>query len=311
MKKIYIPFALIPALSLCGCSTPAIEASEESSSIVEEEDENVAHVIVLLGQSNMEGNSHCSCLKNKVSTEKYEEYETGYEDIQISYTVPWNSKQNSDGLFIDVKLGQGSYDDRFGPEIGMAEYFHANQRKNVFFVKYSWGGTKLDGDWRSPSSGKDAGKLYKGAVKYVLEAMVLLENMDYYPIIDAICWMQGESDVDGAYFTEYNSNYYQLEKNFIADLRNDFLYYGNPAGIAFIDAGISTCPYWKFSAELNADKERISKEDPLNEYFSTSNLEYRFEPTPGADDAHYDSLASIELGRRFAILSDKYITRKN
>ena len=310
MKKFYIPFLLLSSigLSCCGGKSPA--SSEGPSSSAEEED-NVAHVIVLLGQSNMEGNSHSSCLKNKISEDKYQEYETGYDDVLMSWIVPWNPTQNSDGFFESVKLGQGAYDDRFGPEIGMAEYFHNNGRKNVFFVKYVWGGTKLDGDWRSPSSGRDAGKLSKGAVKYVLEAMSLLENMDYYPVIDAICWMQGESDVDGAYFTEYNSNYYQLEKWFISDLREDFMYYGHPSGIAFIDAGISTCPYWKFSAQLNADKQRIADEDPLGEYFSTSDLEYRYEPTPGADDAHYDSLASIELGRRFAIKADKYIQRKN
>ena len=93
------------------------------------------------------------------------------------------------------------------------------------------------------------------------------------------------------------------------DLRNDLQYYGNPEGIGFVDAGISSCSFWKYHQELNADKERLSQESDLNVYFSTYDLEYKNEPSYGADDAHYDSVSEIILGNRFGEYVAKFLDR--
>lgn len=306
MKLSYKIFLFVSLCSLCSC---AKKSENKEQVIPTDEDDGIARVVLLFGQSNMEGESYRIHLENRVSKAKFFEYQNGYEDIQISYHVPWNPAQQSKNHFVRVALGQGGQEDRFGPEIGLAEYLHERNRKNVFFVKYSYGGTRLATQWKSPSSGKE-GELYKGAVEYTLNAMSVLENLGYFPIIDAICWMQGESDCDQATYSSYDPIYYDLEKNFIKDLRKDLAYYGNLNGIGFVDAGISTCPYWKFSAELNADKQRISEEDDLNYYFSTSDLEWHNEPSMGADDAHYDSTSEITLGHRFGEYVDKLIKRE-
>lgn len=212
-------------LSLCAC----------------EKNENTARVAVLLGQSNMEGTSYNIFLREKgVTEEKYGEYKAGYENIKISYLAPRNSSQSSQNNFIPVALGQGGQKNSFGPEVGIAEYLSERKYKSVFLVKYSYAGTSLYENWRSPSSGGQTGELYKGAVDYVLNAIKVLENTGYTPVIDAICWMQGESDADKSQYIA--DSYYELQDNFIKDLRKDFAGYANGNGIGFIDAGISDCP---------------------------------------------------------------------
>ena len=285
-------------------------ASNDSSSAIENDGiDNKAQVIVLMGQSNMEGESYRIHLEKHISKNKFLEYQNGYKDVPISYHIPWNPAQQSRGHFLPTALGQGGQDDRFGPEVGIAEYIHNKGYENVYLVKYAYGGTTLRKNWRSPSSGGQVGELYSGAVEYILKAMTVLENMNLYPEIQAICWMQGESDSDGANLNAYDGKYYELEKNFIADLRNDLAYYGNPLGIGFVDAGISSCSYWRFHQELNADKERISQEDELNVYFPTYDLEYKNEPSYGADDAHYDSVSEIILGNRFGEYLEQFLNR--
>ena len=307
--------------TLCSCEvdiSSGLNSTDEGSSSINNESEQVsmneddfvidnkAKVVLLFGQSNMEGTSYRIHLEKHISKNKFLEYQNGYKDVLISYHIPWNPAQQSRGHFLPVALGQGGQDDRFGPEVGMAEYLHENNYENVYFVKYAWGGTNLRSNWRSPSSGGQVGELYSGAVEYVLNAMIKLEEMGLYPEIQAICWMQGESDSD---LNKYDGSYYELQKNFMKDLRNDLQYYGNPEGIGFVDAGISSCSFWKYHQELNADKERLSQESDLNVYFSTYDLEYKNEPSYGADDAHYDSVSEIILGNRFGEYVAKFLDR--
>lgn len=276
------------------------------------EDDKVAKVVVLLGQSNMEGESYKTLMRDKgVSKTKYEEYLRGYPNVQISYCVPWNPAQSSRNCFIPTTIGLGGQDNRFGPEVGIAEYLSNEGYESVFLVKYSYGGTKLSTNWRSPSSGGKTGELYTGAVQYVLNAMSVLEEMGYYPVIEAICWMQGESDSDSS--EENANNYYDLQKNFIADLRKDLAYYGNSNGIGFVDAGISDCSLWKYHEIINDAKYRISQEDDLVSYFSTidNKLEYMSEPSYGADIAHFDCMSEIKLGYLFGENLQRYLDRDN
>lgn len=303
-------------LCMCACNTTP-ESSNDTTNPPDETEDNIvaeqkiARVVVMFGQSNMEGCSYKRLLLDKgVSKTKYEEYLAGYSNVKISYVVPWNPAQSSRNSFIPTALGMGGQDDRFGPEVGIAEYLTDKGYQSVFLVKYSFGGTSLHNNWRSPSSGGATGALYTGAVEYVLNAMKVLENMDYYPVIDAICWMQGESDADGTLKDDtIPKSYFDLQKNFMADLRDAFAYYGNVNGIGFVDAGISACPYWKYRDIVNGAKYTISQLDDLNSYFATDKLEYKSEPSYGADDAHYDCLSEIELGHLFGQHLTKYLDR--
>lgn len=267
---------------------------------------NEVQVIVLLGQSNAEGHSHHQYLEKTVGAEKAQEYTQGYDNVQISFANTINAN-TSNGQFVPVKLGQGYQTDRFGPEVGMAEIISQyDPEKPVYIIKFAYGGTTLNNEWRSPSSG-NTGRLYTAAVEYVIQQCQALENMDLYPIIKAICWMQGESDASGHGYVNYKT----LEDNFKKDLREDLAYY-KPVDteIGFVDAGISECVAWTQYQKVNGDKLALSMEDEYHDYIDTiaAGLKFNAEPVGAPDIYHYDSKSMVQLGHLFAqVLLEKYL----
>jgi len=296
MKKL-VPFALLAVLSASACSSSNRASSTPESSSSIDPLANKAQVVVMLGQSNMEGHTHSQYLLDTMGQEKMKEYVDGYDNVQISYACTV-SQNTSNGTFVPVKLGQGTSATQFGPEVGMGETLsRADLKYPVFFVKFAQGATSLHSAWRSPSSGMN-GSLYGLAIEYVSKAMTTLEDMGYYPEIKAICWMQGEDDSTSAYYNDY----LDLERAFVSDLRKEFAYYGDPKGIGFVDAAISDSPAWTHRVEINQAKEALSKEDDKNVYLDTisAGLKYNAEPPGSPDVYHYDSSSMIKLGNLFA-----------
>ncbi len=283
-------------LSLCSCS-PSQKPEEKKTEDPPKVYSNEVQVVLLLGQSNAEGHTHSTYLTKTVGAEKVTEYATGYDNVKISYACTISSN-TSNGQFTSVKLGQGYQTDRFGPEVGIAEKISAlDPAKQVYIIKYAYGGTTLSSNWKSPSS-KVTGGLYTGAVEYILAQCKKLEEQDLYPIIKAICWMQGESDASGV---SYNS-YEELERNFVADLRSDLAYYGPvDAQIGFIDAGISDCTAWTEYKVINNAKKHLAETGESHIYLDTieANLRYNGEPAGAPDIYHYDSSSMIKLGNMF------------
>lgn len=282
--------ALVAICSGCNNMNENIETQKEYS--------NEVQVIVLLGQSNAEGHTWSKYLSKTMGEEKNKEYINGYDNVNISYacTIADNT---SNGEFTPVKLGQGHSVNQFGPEIGIAEQLSKiDPKKKVYVIKYAYGGTSLTTQWRSPSS-KNTGSLYTNAVNYVLEQCKKLEQMDLYPEIKAICWMQGEDDSSGNNFNSYE----ELERNFVNDLRKDLAYY-KPANseIGFVDGGISDCPAWTQQKVINEAKKKLSQENQSHIFIDTiaHGLKYNGEPAGMPDIYHYDSSSMIELGRLFA-----------
>lgn len=293
MYKILLTLCL---LCLVGCSQP-VDKPEKEDPVVEEEISNKIQVVLMFGQSNMEGHTHSRYLLNTVGTEKSKEYVDGYDDVKISYACTI-SQNTSNYQFVPVKCGQGTSLNQFGPEVGMAEKINAlNLKEKVYFIKFAQGATSLYNSWRSPSS-KMTGSLYSFAIEYVNKQLKALEDMGYYPEVKAICWMQGEDDSNSNSYTEY----YNYEKAFINDLRKEFLYYSDPEGIGFISAGISDCPAWREYKEINKSKLKLSNESAFNIYIDTiaADLKYGGEPVGAPDIYHYDSSSMIKLGHLFA-----------
>lgn len=301
MNRLFITISLASSLLLSACNSnnaPIDDTTSSSSEI-----DNTAQVVVLLGQSNMEGHTWSNYL-TKTMPDKAKEFADGYEDVKISFHN--SGDYTSLNQFVPVKLGQGLNINRFGPEVGIAESVHNADKKNVFLVKYAIGATSLSGHWISPSSKKGGGSLYNSAVSYVLECMDKLEDMGYYPEIKAICWMQGEDDSNGS---QYN-NYYTYTKNFIKDLREDWKLYMDLDGIGFLDAGIAAIDTWKEHEIINNAKKQNALEDDLSDYIDTNaaGLKTNFEPVGAVDIYHYDSDSMIKLGRLFAnVLLEKYL----
>lgn len=255
-----------------------------------------ARVIILIGQSNATGCSLTSYLKEGVTPEKYAEFEAGYDNVLINFCLD-NDSYSSHGAFVPTDLSCGAGDGYFGPEVGMAELLSdAFPDEKVFILKFSMSGYSLNYHWLydySPSWIYESFKLFASTY------LAYLESKGYSPSVDAICWMQGESDT-----TDYKaSKYYRNTSVLVDSLRADLSAYAPDGGIYFIDAGISSSPYCEPAyPAINEAKKRYAETSNINIYFPTieAGLTTLYEPEGTPDLAHYDALSELELGRMFA-----------
>lgn len=254
-------------------------------------------VILLGGQSNASGCSRDDYLQKNVSADKYEEYKNGYENVYINYL---SGERSSDG-FVKCSTLQGEPEGCFGPELGLAEWLSENYPDRTFFiVKCAWGGTNLFEQWLSPSSQGKTGKLYKQFVEFVRSSVEYLESKNYDVEIEAMCWMQGESD---SFSTENATDYETHLDNFIKDIRKEFKSFASDDGIAFVDAYIADNPtYWVYCDLVNESKRMVAEKSEMNVVIDTVSEELTCseEPADAPDLAHYDSLSELKLGYLFA-----------
>lgn len=257
-----------------------------------------ATVILLGGQSNASGCSRDEYLKKNVTPEEYAEYEAGYDNVYINYYV---SGSNISEEFVKCGARQGEKGGYFGPELGIADKLNELYPDRTFFIiKCAWGGTNLHEQWLSPSSIGKTGNLYKTFVTYVNTSLEYLESKNYDIEIEAMCWMQGESD---SVRLKDAKDYSHHLKNFIRDIRNEYEEYASDDGIAFIDAYIAdNHAYWTYCDELNESKRRVASSSKLNAIVDTisAGLTVTGEPEDSPDLAHYDSLSELKLGHLFA-----------
>ena len=255
-----------------------------------------AKVIILIGQSNATGCSLTSYLRDGVGEEKYAEFAAGYDNVLINFCLD-NATYSSNGAFVPVDLSCAAGEGYFGPELGMAERLSvAFPDEQIFILKFSMSGYSLNYHWLydyTPSY------IYDSFRSFALTYLDYLATKGYDVSLDAICWMQGESDT-----TEYKAGkYYSNTVALVDNLRTDLAPYAPAGGIYFIDAGISSSPYCEPSyPEVNAAKQRYADTSPLNLYFSTidQGLTTLHEPIENPDLGHYDALSELQLGRLFA-----------
>ena len=256
-----------------------------------------ASVILLGGQSNASGCSLDSYLKKNVSSERYAQYENGYDNVYINYL----SGANMSNEFVKCATRQGELEGSFGPELGLAEGLHAEHPDRTFFIiKCAWGGTNLFEQWLSPSSDGKTGELYKKFVAFVTQSIEYLCDKGYDVQIEGMCWMQGESD---CFLVESSDGYGENLYNFIEDIREELKDYRAPDGIAFIDAYIAENPaYWVYYSGVNWGKSEVATRSPLNVVVDTisAGLDCSKEPEGNPDIPHYDSLSQLKLGNLFA-----------
>ena len=254
-----------------------------------------ARVIILIGQSNATGCSLTSYLEKGVTSEKYTEYSEGYDNVLINFSLD-NGKYSSGGAFLPVDLNCAAGEGYFGPELGMAEVLSEKfPDEKIFMLKFTMSGYSLNYHWLY---GYERASIYNAFKVFALTYLDYLATKGYDVTVDAICWMQGESDT-----TEYKaSRYLENTAKFVSYLREDLSSYANESGIYFIDAGISSSPYCEPSyPEINAAKKAYSETSELNIYFPTieAGLTTMYEPVENPDLGHYDALSELELGRMF------------
>ena len=262
-----------------------------------------ATVILLGGQSNASGCSHDEYLQKNVSPEQYAEYENGYDNVYINYL----SGLKMSNEFVKCSVRQGELEDGFGPELGIADKLNELYPDQTFFIiKCAWGGTNLYEQWLSPSSDGKTGPLYQTFVKFVEASIKYLISKNYDIKIEAMCWMQGESDS----FSVENGTDYELHlNNLIKDIRKKFDKYASDDGIAFIDAYIADNPiFWVYCDLVNNSKKAVADSSPINTVIDTVSLGLSCteEPADNPDVAHYDSLSELRLGHLFAEEAAKF-----
>ncbi len=265
-----------------------------------------ARVILLGGQSNASGCSRDDYLQQNVSAEKYAEYKNGYDNVYINYC----SGIKTSGGFVRCSTLQGEMDGCFGPELGLAERLHELYPDEAFFIiKWAWGGTNLYDQWLSPTSFGKTGELYRHFVSFTDASIEYLESRNYKVKIEAMCWMQGESDslsVDNA--TDYERHL----SNFIKDVRRHYADYSSDDGIAFVDAYIADNPaFWVYCDLVNESKSAVADSSDINVVIDTvsAGLTCSEEPADNPDLAHYDSLSQIMLGNMFADELAKFLDK--
>ena len=318
MKK-FFSLLLVGVLSftltgLTGCFAPDVDQDDwteeyaigmdndfEPCSGLEEGNGELARVIILTGQSNCTGCSVTSYLKAQVPSEQFSRYEEGYPDVRINFNID-NHRTCSEGEFRKTDLLCGSYDEEFGPEVGLADQLSSAFPGEKFYVlKLSMSGNTLNYHWMK---NYERGEIYESTVLFVKKSLEYMRSLNYKVRLDAVLFMQGESDTTG-----YKAaRYYKNLSNFVKYLREDLKDYTNENGLYFIDAGISDSPYnydhdgSPIYKKINEIKERFSKESDLNRYFSTidNGLTTMNEPYDHPDLGHYDALSEIKLGELYA-----------
>ncbi len=189
-------------------------------------------------------------------------------------------------------------------------YTRSDESDRTFFIiKCAWGGSNLFEQWLSPKSFGKTGEMYNDFVAFVNASLGYLAEKNYDVKIEAMCWMQGESD---SFSEETAADYEKNLTNFIDDIRKKFDGYASDDGIAFIDAYIEDNPvYWVHYATVNEAKRKVAASSDINTVIDTVSLGLSCsdEPTGSPDLAHYDSLSQLRLGNLFAEEASAFFDR--
>ncbi len=266
------------------------------------EKENVAKVILILGQSNAVGASLYTPLKDILETERYNKLlKKGFDNVRIVYYAGEDNATNYnenklesttlDKLFDKVRFGKSLTASQFGLEMGMAEYLSEVDPDGVYYIiKVARGGESLRPKFI------EGGVLFERAMSMAEGCFSVMKREGYTPEIAAICWMQGENEA-GLQATA--NGYGKDTEELVEALRRRLAEYAPFGGIPFIDGGIST--HWTYYKTVNRIKAEFAETSPLN-YFIDSialGLTYDKEPAGNPDLAHFDSESMLILGREF------------
>ncbi len=264
-----------------------------------------ARVILLLGQSNASGCSITEYLQLNTDAETFAALEAGFPSVKINYCID-NGVASSEGEFLPVDLTAGCGAGFFGPEVGMAEVLSAAfPEEEIFLLKYTMSGYSLDHHWLFDG---ERAWIYDACLLFLQQYIEALRAADYRPRVEAVCWMQGESDTAA----DTAARYYDNQAKFLSYLREDLAPYTQDAFL-FVDAGISNSPYCEPGyPTVNEAKRQLAKGAVDHVYFDTieMGLTTLYEPDYAPDLGHYDSLSEIALGRRFGEELVRFLRRE-
>jgi len=232
----------------------------------------IVRVYILVGQSNMSGTNNP--LVNQLPASLQDTLPNVLIKVGGDNVYNWQT----------LRPGLGSQPTNFGPEITFghdaATYFNGDK---IALIKYSYGGTTLNEDWRPPSVGGTTGWLYKNLIR---DLNIYLDTLakNYTVQIMGMCWMQGEYDArDNGRAFNYQANL----TGFISDIRAVLNLPKLPFAIGMIDISDP----WPFNAIVRQAEINVAKSTYATSVFDTHGL--------GTDGTHYNTQGQIELGHFF------------
>lgn len=175
----------------------------------------------------------------------------------------------------------------FGPEIGLGRTLSKQQSCKLAIVKAAFSGTGMKTDW-NPKDPGDAGACYRALVEETQAATAAAKERGLTLRPRALVWVQGESDSNATDAPNYERNLGEM----LDALRRDI---NAPQLIALL--AINT----QFGGGKNvfvpkvidAQKALAAKDAKRCVYVDTAGVTI-------ANGAHWDTVGTIEVGRRFA-----------
>lgn len=285
MFKMFIIF--VGLIVILSCSNQTQDFSSDITYDFSSDGEPI-DVIILAGQSNATGYCLNENLRDFVSPEDFELFSNGFENQKIFWYLDRSIYNMPPEIvnFTNVKFGQGTGIDFFGPEIGISYVFNKS-KKNIIIIKYT-----------SPGSGIDRFVSKKNITSFVLNAsfegfmvqsLQEIVSRGYSPSVKGFCWMQGEADSCNY---EASMEYENKERDLIEDIRKKF-----GEEIAFVDAKITDLNLLFpicYQYNVNKAKINVSIDEKQNFIIDSVNLNKKID-----DAAHYDARSQFELGKRF------------
>lgn len=301
MKKnkllIGLMLPLLVCVSACNNVQPSDQPTEEQPTS-EPEPDNKVQVIVMSGQSNMEGSTlfdkdtggtSRKWLKNYLETREieYAPFVNGIKEVQTSFRgyYPYtnaadpskgcnasNKTKPMDGKFLATKCGMANSTKDIGPEIGMTHVIRskATEEKPIFIIKSAFCGsgfsksTTSEYNWLINQESEK--NLWNQTKLFVNNNLELIKGMGFEPEIKAWCWHQGESDSDT---TKIANDYAKHMRDLLGAFRSEFKEYApekDGEKIAFVDCTIYDGTRVKYAAvsTLNKVKKAIAEESEYN-----------------------------------------------
>ena len=226
-----------------------------------------ARVFLLAGQSNMSGAGLYDQLKKSEKEPP--------ERVQIWHQGKWQP----------IGPGVSANKGRIGPELAFGRAMRkAYPEDDIYLIKTAAGGTSMHKHW-TPENGR--GPMLN---RFRKNAEAALKNLDKSRVkysIDAMLWMQGESDADQGKGAEYEDSL----KTFIKQMRREFKVRDMPFIMGRI---LPTFDKPKGHGPMvRAAQEKTAKELKNVACFDTDKFER-------INKGHYNHDGQIQLGNAFA-----------
>lgn len=184
-----------------------------------------------------------------------------------------------------------------GPELTLGSRLaklHADEEgTRVAIIKYANGGTNLHTQWKAGGDGTTSGDgpeyvMFQQTVRDGLAALAAAHPQAEIDL-QALVWMQGESDADAGHAALYQAGL----AAFLADVRAT---YGQrlPVVLGQLSSGQTSIPAGPLGV-VRAAQEAVATADPLTRMIVTDGFGMR------TDLLHFSAAGQREMGSRFAI----------